>query len=74
MSLHLIVSGSDESGSVALRDKQGSTIHVPAEWIPTDAREGSSVLIDISHQSESSVVTISLVKGTTEPEGTDIGA
>lgn len=71
--LHLMVMAV-EDGRATLRDKSGATFEVPDEWLPSAAVEGASVTLDLSPGDVEAQISVRVVRGTVEPEGTDIGA
>ncbi|MEX2542690.1 MAG: hypothetical protein WD314_12835 [Trueperaceae bacterium] len=73
MSQHLIVVHL-EAGCATLRSRDGHSFQVPAAWLPAEVQEGSAVIADIDRGEHSSRLAVRVVEGTTEPEGTDIGA
>jgi hypothetical protein len=73
MAQHLIVVHL-EGGGATLRSRDGHAFEVPAAWLPRDIQEGAAVIADIDRGEHRTRLTVRLVEGTTEPEGTDIGA
>jgi hypothetical protein len=73
MAQHLIVVHLEPSGAT-LRARDGRTFEVPADWLPVDTQEGAAVLADVSPGGHRTELTVRLVEGITEPEGTDVGA
>lgn len=74
MKQHLLIVSVD--GVLAtLRSRSGSTFQVPTEWLPEGAREGGAIIVETgSHAGAGNSLVITLAIGTSEPEGTDVGA
>jgi hypothetical protein len=74
MTEHYIVTEIDGEGTATLRKKAGHLVRVPSAWLPQGLSEGAAVIVEASAAPTGSEISVRLVGGVSEPEGTDIGA
>lgn len=74
MTEHLLIDHFDEHGCAVLQRSDGSTIAIPIEWLPEEARQGHTIKITLSPDSTTCRIDLELEHGSTEPEKVNIGA
>lgn len=72
MTDHLLLTSFDRDCAV-LNRKDGTTVSLPVEWLPEEAREGMSLRVTMKPGPGSSAVSFEIDEGNTEPEGVNVG-
>ena len=72
MTDHLLLSALEEDRAVLSR-QDGTTLSVPAAWLPEGAKVGASLRATVKPGRSSSAVAFEVDEGNTEPEGVNVG-